>query len=84
MVYEFSCCDCVYRMSVLVGNSLCQFSMGIVDGCVLFSLIYIVFIGVLLIGPNVVSWNIILGLDCVWFSDCSSYYSCLMSILVHP
>jgi hypothetical protein len=36
-------------MSVLVGNSLCQFSMGIVDGCVLFSLIYIVFIGV---SPN--------------------------------
>lgn len=57
--------------------------MDIVDGCVLFSLIYIVFIGVLLIGLNVVSWDIILGLDCVWFSDCSSYYS-LMSILVHP
>jgi hypothetical protein len=39
------------------------------NGCVLFSLIYMVFIGVLLIGPNVVSWNIILGLNCIWFSN---------------
>jgi hypothetical protein len=38
-------------------------------GFVLFSLIYIVIICVLLIGPNVVSWNIILGLNYIWFSD---------------